>query len=364
MGTHQLLGAEVSYYTGKVRAYLRYKDIPFSERAASRDVYKNIILPRTGLRMIPVLISDDDIAIQDTSDIIDFLEGRYPGAAIYPAGPVQKLVALLFEVYGDEWMVIPAMHYRWSYEENRRFAMQEFGRLSMPEESPEAQAALGEKLAEPFAGALPYLGVSKETIAGVEASYLEFLADFSAHLADHPFLLGDRPSIGDFSLYGSLYAHLYRDPYSGRLMKERAPAVADWVERMTNPEPKSGGFLADDEIPRTLEPMLQRMFSEQGPVLSNTIDAVAQWAKENEGDSPLPRSIGKHDFSIGGCRGERSINPYHLWMWQRAYDQYQSLSTESRSQADALLRRLGGYELFQKAIPQRVTRKNNRLMLA
>src|SRR5262245_56944377 len=46
---HQLIGAEVSYYTGKVRAYLRYKDIPFEEVLATRETYRDVILPRTGV---------------------------------------------------------------------------------------------------------------------------------------------------------------------------------------------------------------------------------------------------------------------------------------------------------------------------
>jgi hypothetical protein len=35
---YTLLGAEVSLYTGKVRAYLRYKRIPFTEVVASAEV--------------------------------------------------------------------------------------------------------------------------------------------------------------------------------------------------------------------------------------------------------------------------------------------------------------------------------------
>lgn len=361
MSRHQLLGAEVSYYTGKVRAYLRYKGIPFKELPASRDVYTNIIIPRTGLKMIPVFISDDDVAVQDSTAIIDFLEARYPEAAVYPQGPVQKLVALMLEVYGDEWLVIPAMHYRWSFEENRRFAMAEFGRLSMPDETPEAQIALGEKLAGPFAGALPHLGITEATIPCIEESYLGFLDDFSAHLAEHPFLLGSRPSIADFGCYGALYAHLYRDPYSGRLMKERAPAVAQWVERMTTPQPKSGEFLTDDQIPHGLEPILQRMFAEQGPILSNTMDAVAGWAEENSG--PLPRSIGQQVFRLGSCEGHKSINPYHLWMWQRVHDHYTTLTGATKSRADALLKQVGAYTLLQRDIPRRVRRENNRIVI-
>jgi hypothetical protein len=49
MGVYQLLGNEVSYFTGKARAYLRFKGIDFEEVIASRKVFKEIILPRTGV---------------------------------------------------------------------------------------------------------------------------------------------------------------------------------------------------------------------------------------------------------------------------------------------------------------------------
>src|SRR5690349_17598234 len=105
---HKLIGAEVSLYTGKVRAYLRYKGIPFEEVAASAEIYRDVIIPRTGVRYIPVLISDDDVAVQDSTAIIDFMEARYPEAPVYPSGPVQRLVALVLETYADEWLVVPA----------------------------------------------------------------------------------------------------------------------------------------------------------------------------------------------------------------------------------------------------------------
>ena len=47
---YQLLGAEASYYTGKVRAYLRWKGIPFREVLSTRSVFADIIVPRTGVR--------------------------------------------------------------------------------------------------------------------------------------------------------------------------------------------------------------------------------------------------------------------------------------------------------------------------
>ncbi len=69
MNKYKHIGTEVSLYSGKTRAYLRYKDIPFEEVLSSADVYKDIIVPRTGVQYIPVLITLDDIAIQDTTEI-------------------------------------------------------------------------------------------------------------------------------------------------------------------------------------------------------------------------------------------------------------------------------------------------------
>jgi glutathione S-transferase len=359
---HQLIGAEVSLYTGKVRAYLRYKRIPFVEVLATGELFRTVIVPRTGVRFIPVLISEDDVAIQDSTAIIDYLEQRYPDPSIYPEGAAQRLAALLLEVYADEWLVIPAMHYRWNVPENRDFAIGEFGRLSAPDEEPSKQREIGEKLSKPFAGALPALGVHPETVPAVEASYSGLLSELQAHFSAQPYLLGTRPSIADFALYGPLYAHLYRDPASGRRMKERAPAVAAWVERLTSPAAPPGSFAPDDVVPATLEPLLRRMFTEQGPVLASTFDRLTAFAREGHA-GPLPRSLGRHDFALGGARAQRAIYSFNVWRWQRAHDHYRSLSGAARERADALLQRTGGRELLELTFPK-LRRENNQLQLA
>ena len=129
-----LYGADHSLYTGKVRAYLRYKGLNFEERAATRDVYKSVILPRVGAPIVPVLETAAGEFMQDSTDIIDFLEARHPQASVYPATPVQRLVALLLELYGDEWLVIPAMHYRWSVLAQQRSVYFDFDSYTVAEQ--------------------------------------------------------------------------------------------------------------------------------------------------------------------------------------------------------------------------------------
>lgn len=102
MTQHQLIGAAVSLYTGKLRCYLKYKNISLEEVIPSREVFQNVIIPRTGVSYIPIFITDENKAIQDTTEIMDFLEKRYTEHPIYPGTAKQNLVSLLLETYGDE----------------------------------------------------------------------------------------------------------------------------------------------------------------------------------------------------------------------------------------------------------------------
>jgi len=126
-----LFGTAFSLYTAKLRAYLQLKNIPFVEKLATRAVYKKHIVPNTGVRIIPVLLTPQGQYLQDTAVIIEYLEALYPQTPILPPDPSAKLVAMLFELWADEWLLIPAMHYRWN-KANFPFLYQEFGRVLAP----------------------------------------------------------------------------------------------------------------------------------------------------------------------------------------------------------------------------------------
>ena len=149
-------GAERSYFTGKARPALRAKRIYFEEILPTPEAYREI-LRRTGMIFIPVVVTPADETWQDTSDIIDALEARFPEPALVPATPVQRIVSYLFELYADEFMLLPAMHYRWSAPESERDARGAFAALSGDRET-------ANRFADQMAGSLPVLGVVEATI--------------------------------------------------------------------------------------------------------------------------------------------------------------------------------------------------------
>lgn len=362
---YRMYGAEFSLYSGKLRSYLRKKGLDFEEIHPSILTYKRFIVPRTGAGYIPVLRTPEDEVLQDTTEIIDFLEARHSEHSVYPRTPVQRLVALLLEVYGDEWLIIPAMHYRWNFpEENQPFIHDEFGGLLFPWFPNVVRRILGRRIGKRFAGFVPALGITEDTRSAVEASWLALLADLDRHFAEHPFLLGDRPCIGDFGLIGPMYAHLYRDPLPGRLMRERAPNVCAWVERMMLAEPAAGDFHADDEIPETLMPVLRRMAAEQVPVLMDTARRLAEWYADNPDAGRIPRSLGRHRFRIDGAEGERAVLPFSLWMLQRPMDHVRNLDESSRRQAAQLLSSIGIPGPDQLSLYPRIARRKNRFVVA
>ncbi len=341
--THILYGAPASLFSGKVRSYLDWKQIDYAERPPSPEIMQKVIIPAVGYPVVPVVHKDDGTIIQDTTSIIDHFEAEADGPSVYPDTPVQKLVALLFELYGDEWLVIPAMHYRWHY--NEEWIYGEFGKSNLPDGSSAEQVERGREIGQRFKGFVPMLGISEATIPAIEKSYEALLADLNAHFAMHDYLLGTRPSIGDYGLIGPLYAHLYRDPESGKLMKRLAPHVAAWVERMMEtPTPLSGEFLENDAIPDTLLPVLQRMMGEQIPHLPAVAKLYAAWADANP-EAAIPRAIGMAPYRIEGVDGERFASPYSLWMLQRPLAFYRALNGADRIAADTLLDLVNGSAL-------------------
>lgn len=359
---YTLYGAPLSLYTGKVRCYLIYKNLPYQEVFSSLKVYKNIIIPNTGVRFIPILKTADEEYIQDTTVIIDTLEQRHAERSVIPSTPKQKLVSYLFEVWADEWLLIPAMHYRWN-KNNFPFIYQEFGKVVAPKFPAFIRAYLGKKIAKKFKGFVPLLGITDHSIPAIESWYeVHVLGLLEQHFTEYDYLLGGAPSLADFCLMGPLYAHLYRDPEPGELMKRIAPNVAKWVERMNQPIETPGKWLGNDEIPPRLEEILSQLFAEFWPVLENTANALDKWGTANPDKNEVPRTIGNHKFKLGDISEKRAILTFHQWKMQRVLACYQGFADEQKIKMSDFLTRVGGLKALEFEVKSPVARKNNKLI--
>jgi glutathione S-transferase len=308
-------GTEVSYFSGKVRPALRYKRIPFEEIPPTPTVYREVIVPRTGLAFIPILITPQDEVLQDTSDILDELERRFPSPPLYPDTALQRMLCSLVELYADEFLVLPAMHYRWGFRESEEKIRRDFSASI-------GDAETGNRFADRMKGTLPAIGVVPDTAPAIEAHTRELLDILSRHFETYPFLLGDGMSLADCALMGPLYAHLYLDAVPGRLLRETAPAVC--------------------RVPETLRPLVELIGRDAIPVVIDTVRAFEIWADERPaGTEEPPRTVGTHTTHLRGQAVERVTSSYTLWMLQRPLEVHQKLPAGERTCVESWLKGTG-----------------------
>lgn len=363
-----------SLFSGKARSYLRKAGIPFEERLQSHPDYAASILPAVGRFVIPVLEADGEI-VQDTTEIIDFLEARSETPlGVYPTGPRQKIVALILEMFGDEGLLRPAMHYRWNFpEENDYFISMEFGRFMKADATDDEARELSAMPKAAMQKYLPGLGITEDTIPAIEQNYQELLAALDVHFLSHPYVLGGRPTMADFGLYGPMYAHLARDPAPEMLMKRTANRVWRWVERMTATGDDMPEFpnmpretRANDEVAETLIPVLKLVARDYGPEVVALVNFINDHLKGNPelpGGAPVisdttKRVLGRITVPVGENEVPVGARHYSLWMLQRVQDAYDALEQDDKASVDVLLKQTGLTVFVENRPARRMERKD------
>jgi glutathione S-transferase len=326
---YRLFSWEHSYFSGKVRAYLRFKQRAgslgpgFEDVLATPELLAGLLLPRSGSSAVPQLLAPNGDWIQDSSDIFDYCEASHPEAPAVPdaaSAPRQRLASYLIELLADEWLVVPAFWERWFYSEDGRAPShrghneQQWGAVLAAGAPGEARRAAGGAFFEQAFGistsrsdpkgvyaGLVHLGCDARTERAWQASQHRVLGLLETHFAKHDYAFGGRPSLADFALLGPLYAHLYRDAVSGFALRTHFPITCEWVARTNGegaltarswdqklyslgedgalvgrPATSDGGQrLGDDDVPATLLPLLGVFFEEMWPVLADAARTLA-----------------------------------------------------------------------------------------
>jgi len=332
-GTLRVYGSEVSYFTGKLEGYLRYKGLPYERVPAAPDRVRR----RTGTAQIPALELPDGRWLTDTTPILAFLDAQRPDPPVVPRDPLQAFACRLLEDWADEWLWRPAMHYRWSYAADAHL--------------------LGRKLADELAAELPAPGFAKrafirlrqrtrfvrgdgvraDTRAHVEATYTGTLARLRAILADRPFLLGGAPSLADFGLFGPFFRHFGMDPTPASIMRETAPEVYAWVARVWNARPADAAAGWEPGVPAAWGPLLDDVAATH---LEHLAANASAWVAGRR----------RFDVEIQGTayRGLRTAR-YRVACLEALRGHFEALPEPARGAARALLERHGAWEPLWRA---------------
>ena len=397
-GHYTLFGSYASYYTAKTRSYLRKKGIPFVERLPSHPDFRGKVRPVSGTAKIPQILTPEGEVVQDTVEILDYLEARFPDLPAIPSTPRQKVFVHLMELLASEGLLMLAFQHRWLFtEENRTFVRMDFGRSFKPQGTDEelmkygdviGDNILGEKVKHlmgddpefhSFVDAFSRRGApTDELMARLDREYLGLLALMENHLTSHPWFLGGHPSAADYAIMGALHAHMGRDPAGLRLMQANAPRVFRWVEHMIVPDVQSPEFYdrtieypGGDEVPDTALKILlyiANLYAERFVLGALAYNKAVERLAPEKGyvfdaeniDAVLPAET----VSYQGEEREVAASLYHIWMLQRAQGDFAVLSDDDKVRVLEMLGAGLAADLVSVPLTTRVERVNNRIVVA
>ncbi|WFL78452.1 glutathione S-transferase N-terminal domain-containing protein [Altererythrobacter arenosus] len=333
----KVYGSSVSYYTGKLEAYLRYKGIAY-EALPTPYGEARMLIEKVGAVQMPIVERDDGRWMSDTTPILLQVEQEHPTPSILPADPVVGFVAALVEDYGDEWLWRPAMHYRWSYRRDRRFisdhlAEEVGGFIRAPHWLKRMRIAKRQ-----FTNFVVKDGVNEATRAHADKAYLNALDAMSAMLANRPFLLGNAPSLADYGMMGPMFRHFGQDPTPAEIMRQRAPLVFEWVARMwcaaQVDEPQ---FLS--EVPPDAAALLREACE------THLVQLAANAAAFGRDETHF-------GVTIQGCRYEKlPASRYRVWCLEELRRAFAALDADAQGKVRALLSYDGAEILWSGDIP-------------
>jgi glutathione S-transferase len=313
----RLYGSRISYYAGKLEAYLRYRGLEYE--LLSMIDHAREIRAGAGAVQSPVVKLADGRWMSDSTPILAWFESQHEGPSIYPDDPGMRFAALLLEDHADEWLWRPAMHYRWSYRQDREHAS---GVLADELLSASWQPRFAKRWAvarRQLGGFVHRDGVNAATRDHVERTAISAFDGLEAILAERPFLLGDRPTIADFGFVGPMFRHFAQGPTPAELMRQRAPSVYAWVARMWEGrvQPDSAAILS--EVDASLAALLREACETHLVQLRENARAHADGASY-------------FSQEVQGCRYEHlPVSRYRVWCLEELRRHWQALEQTTQT---------------------------------
>jgi len=323
--------ADVSYFSGKLEAYMRYKSIPHEAVEVDLRMLNDQIYPSTGTRKVPAVRTADGQWVFDTTPTIAWFEQRYTTCPVVPDAPALAFVAHLLEDYGDEWLWRPAMWWRWEYAPSRRAVAWRIGSLM------NMGSVIASVVGAYFARRqrqewLWQDGVTRANAAAVRDMYFEELSFLEPLLDAQPYILGSHPSVADFGYFGPMFRHFGNDPDPSEVMRRRGPAVYEWLARLWNAKSAKLGAEPAWVWPtgEYWQPLLRRIAREYLPYLHQNAVAFRD---------------GKKRFDFNGQQlafPGTVTTDYRVWCRQVLQGRYRALGPRDRDRVDELFAAHGG----------------------
>ena len=265
-GEYHLVGSEMSFFTRKLEAQLRFQNIPWRWHFKT-EARKAELEARAGTHFIPLLMTPDKWVLHDTIAIGPMLNDRFRQHPVIPESPLQRACCFILEDAFNHWLGRVCVHSRWCYPDNVAWVGPRFGANSLLDRSIEVPfsseeleqlAGIGPMMYEGFGkNVCEYNGVGPDQADAVQGDFQNMLDALATHFAEHDFLLGNRPCIADFALAGASKAHFICDPTPISWLGRHRDMMFDYTQGFFGDrDTTTESWLPGDQVPETLSGIL------------------------------------------------------------------------------------------------------------
>jgi len=331
---YTLFKYDVSYFSGKMEAYLRYKGIPHVPTEVDNDMM-NMIFTATGVKKVPAIRTADKKWLFDTTPMIQWFEQYYTKAPVLPTDdPALAFIALLIEDYGDEWLWRPAMWWRWMPKASRWALGWRIAVGNMPKAPSRLLGwMIGRRQLQEW---LWKDGMTRENSDAVRDMLFREFEFLEPLLEEQPFILGSHPSTADFGYFASMFRHFGNDPDSAEVMRRQAPNTYEWLARLWN--------LRIDKCPAE-QAWTWPEADYWGPLLARITKDYLPYLHQNA-RAHLDR---KKTFDYRGATFELRktvTTTYRVWCREVLQKRYAALGDSDRQRVSALFAPHGGLDVL------------------
>lgn len=349
----KLYTMDLSYFSGKLEMYLRYKEISHLRIEPTAREFTDILFRNTGSEQVPQLydarphIEPQHRWLRDTTPIIQYLEKdqciAMTSRPVIMQCQVQAFFQLLLEDYADEFLWRPAMWWRWEpsfdrfimgYRFTYEFAREPQERYTCPRFLRPALISLRQWL-------LSCKGedvITQKKMNIIKEQYYELLDILQEILSDQPFLFGSHPTFVDFGFAGPFFRHFSSDFTPRKVMQLRAPAVYQWIAVLWNCRSSTvqepNGFPVAGTLPSNWHRLLQ--------LLPDFLEYYHLNAKA------FSEKKGHFDWKYKNEMFRVPAVHYRAWCRQKLQLAFNELDDVSKRSAEAMLRQYYCWDLLWK----------------
>ncbi len=193
---------EISHFSEKVRFLLDYKNIPYNKIDVLYGAGQKVVDKLTGQRQVPVIVDPNNQKriVHDSTAIALYLDERYPDPPLIPRDPDARAETLMLEDWLDHALGVVARRlFVW-----RMRGDNDFIRKTMEMNSDTLTRRLIPVMSPVLMKVLMLRdGINERSVADARVATETTLTILDNRLARAPYLMGDTPTLADFTAAGT-----------------------------------------------------------------------------------------------------------------------------------------------------------------